>query len=60
MIDPPYGWKFGFPKAVPFYVLTPKDMYEWLEEEGYPKHQIKWAMEHCRMWDEQDDLIEGI
>lgn len=60
MLDPPSGWLYGFPKRIPSYVSTAKDMYEWLKEEGYPEHQITWAMQYCRMWDEQDDLISGI
>ena len=60
MIDPPGGWGYGFPKALPDYVKTPKDVYDWLLEEGYPRHQIEWAMQYTRYWDEQDDLIAGI
>jgi hypothetical protein len=35
MIDPPGGWKYGFPKEVPSPV--PSDMMAWLVSEGYPK-----------------------
>ena len=36
MVDPPGGWRYGFPK------LIPKDqqhrMLEWIIENGYPRH----------------------
>jgi hypothetical protein len=35
-VDPPSGWKYGFPKAW----NGEGDMYEWLVEEGYPQSEI--------------------
>ena len=32
-IDPPEGWKYGFPKLVP---VTVTDLKKWLLNEGYP------------------------
>jgi hypothetical protein len=37
MIDPPSGWRFGFPKELPDNV---KDVMKWLVENGYPKSEI--------------------
>ena len=37
-IDPPSGWKYGFPKAVPD--PQPENMLEWLLEQGYPQKEI--------------------
>ena len=36
-IDPPSGWKYGFPKMIPAGVLDHK---EWLIKNGYPKSEI--------------------
>lgn len=51
MVDPPGGWRYGFPKEIP------KDQFvrteEWLIEQGYPK----WLIEsfggkfRYRMWE---------
>ena len=51
MIDPPSGWKFGFPKPVPD--PTPENMLEWLVEQGYPQKLIDSYGEHfyCRHWE---------
>lgn len=37
MIDPPSGWMFGFPKAIPNDVT---DVNKWLVENGYPQKMI--------------------
>ena len=47
MIDPPRGWKFGFPKELPDDV---KDLRSWLVENGYPENQVDFALKYCRMW----------
>ena len=49
MVDPPGGWKYGFPKE-----YTPKyrqSYADWLAEQGYPKHDIPLAVQHSRWWD---------
>lgn len=38
MIDPPEGWKYGFPKAIP---EDEKDVTKWLIKNGYPEHVVK-------------------
>ena len=37
MVDPPSGWKYGFPKAKPDDVT---DIIAWLLSEGYPQSEI--------------------
>lgn len=37
MIDPPSGWRYGFPKEIPEFV---PDVNAWLIENGYPKKFI--------------------
>ena len=57
MIDPPSGWKFGFPKAVPN--PKPQDMMAWLVSEGYPQKLIDEFGDHfyCRHWEQEIDNI---
>ena len=38
MIDPPSGWKYGFPKEIPEDV---DDTRQWLIDNGYPESEIK-------------------
>ena len=57
MIDPPGGWKYGFPKVVPS--PAPEDLMAWLVSEGYPQEQIDKMGDqfYCRHWEEEDDDI---
>ena len=52
MIDPPSGWRYGFPKALPD--PEPANLTEWLVENGYPKEEIDNLGEYffCRYWEE--------
>lgn len=51
MIDPPAGWKYGFPKAISDDVT---DVIAWLVENGYPQEEIDSLGEHFywREWEE--------
>lgn len=58
MIDPPGGWKYGFPKEFDLDTDDPVELKDWLIENGYPKSQIeKWEeiTNHCRYWYEDKD-----
>jgi hypothetical protein len=48
-IDPPQGWKYGFPKVLPLYV---EDIGKWLVENGYPEKDVEFALSHSRMWED--------
>jgi hypothetical protein len=37
MIDPPSGWKYGFPKEIPEHI---DDTRQWLLDNGYPQSEI--------------------
>ena len=37
MIDPPEGWRYGFPKEIPEHVDNTR---QWLIENGYPEKEI--------------------
>lgn len=43
VIDPPSGWKYGFPKACPkeVYMAGEEAIKAWLIEEGYPPGPTK-------------------
>ena len=52
MIDPPEGWKYGFPKT--FDIKYNQNIKQWLLENGYPQHLIDQGMaKHCRFWEKQ-------
>lgn len=55
MIDPPSGWKYGFPKVLP--EPAPKDFYAWLVSEGYPQSEIDSCGDYffTRQWEEEID-----
>ena len=42
LVDPPYGWKYGFPKELPenYKNYTDNEFNEWLIQNGYPKEEI--------------------
>jgi len=40
MIDPPGGWKYGFPKVVPKTFENWEEQKAWLISEGYPEKEI--------------------
>ena len=48
IVDPPSGWKYGFPKE-----LKPGESYEaLLRKSGYPEKDIDFAMQYTRSWTE--------
>ena len=50
MIDPPSGWKYGFPKE-----LKDGESYETLlRESGYPEGDMELALRYSRQWEEDD------
>jgi hypothetical protein len=57
MIDPPSGWKYGFPKAIPKQFDTWEEQRAWLVSEGYPEKQIDSMGDYfyCRYWEEETD-----
>jgi len=54
MIDPPSGWRYGFPKPIPDDV---KDVEKWLIENGYPKELIDELGDYfyCRYWEKNEE-----
>ena len=61
MVDPPSGWKYGFPKPVheEYYSLENDfDMNRWLVSEGYPQTEIDACGDYffIRTWEEIDTV----
>jgi len=59
MIDPPAGWRYGFPKAYDR-VTDGDDLRVWLLREGYPQAEIDRMGNYfyVRQWEEPD--TEGL
>jgi hypothetical protein len=52
MIDPPSGWRFGFPKPVPEHFFSEGfDLGGWLIECGYPVADVPLATKYSRYWE---------
>lgn len=54
MIDPPGGWKYGFPKVLPDGVT---DINSWFVQNGYPQSEIDKCGKyfHYRTWEENEE-----
>ena len=53
-IDPPSGWKYGFPKILDQEKSKGRTL-EWLVENGYPQFEIDKMKDHfyCRYWEDE-------
>lgn len=53
-IDPPSGWKYGFPKIIPESILkgSQEDFKNWLKDNGYPEKDLDLACKYSKYWDE--------
>ena len=49
-IDPPSGWKYGFPKELPEDIKDIKDFRKWLIKNGYPESEVDFGIKYCRSW----------
>jgi hypothetical protein len=47
-VDPPSGWQYGFP--APYDEKKDGSLQDLFLSKGYPKKDVKWASENCRMW----------
>lgn len=51
IIDPPSGWKYGFPKPIPEEIIYEgSGLEDWLIEQGYPESEIHLA-KYSRYWE---------
>lgn len=51
IVDPPSGWKYGFPMELP----EGKTMRDLLRESDYPEKDIEFALDNIRVWQEDDN-----
>ena len=51
MVDPPSGWRYGFPKELKEGV----SYLDLLRDSGYPEEDIDLALKYCRTWTEGED-----
>jgi len=56
MIDPPSGWKYGFPK--PYDEKKDGHLKTFLKKNGYPTKDIDFALENCRMFYEEIEVMK--
>jgi len=55
IVDPPQGWRYGFPKPCPDFSKANdnKAFEDWLVSEGYPQKLIDEGMsKYCRYWED--------
>jgi hypothetical protein len=45
-MDPPSGWRYGFPKIWNSQV----PVQQWLIDNGYPENDADWAAQYMRCW----------
>ena len=59
IIDPPSGWKYGFPKPIP--EDRRYDSLTWLVEQGYPQEEIDKLGEHFFCWYREipDEIVDN-
>lgn len=50
-VDPPSGWKYGFPKPLP----EGADYAQFLRDSGYPEKDIELALRYSRYWTEDSE-----
>lgn len=55
-IDPPTGWKYGFPMIYDDETDGPMDIF--LRDKGYPEKDIEFALSYMRCWNvEPGDVV---
>lgn len=47
-IDPPSGWRYGFPKVWDPELDT--DISKWLIDSGLPESELEFALNYLRCW----------
>lgn len=56
VIDPPSGWKYGFPKECPDLLTDGKfNLEQWLIDNGYPEKDAKFGASHYRYWQTDEE-----
>ena len=50
MVDPPEGWRYGFPRV---FDPSKKSLTDMLKEVGYPEDLMNLALTYSRYWEEE-------
>lgn len=59
LIDPPSGWRYGFPKVCKS--SKNQSLKDWLIENGYPEYMCtKLNLDHCRYMGEVDEIRQHL
>lgn len=53
MVDPPTGWKYGFPKL--YNEEKDGDFRQFLLNSGYPEKDVDFAMQYIRCWEPESE-----
>ena len=53
MIDPPTGWRYGFP--LPYDEAVDGPMRDFLLRHGYPEQDVDFALQYIRCWPVEDE-----
>lgn len=53
MIDPPEGWRYGFPRS--YDDAKDGSMREFLLRHGYPLKDVDFALQYMRCWQAETD-----
>lgn len=49
IVDPPNGWRYGFPKIMELNI----EYEDLLRSSGYPEEYIPFALKYSRFWEEE-------
>lgn len=68
IVDPPSGWKYGFPKRFTFKPSHPnlpgeeydQELKRWFIDNGYPRADVQLAMRYSRYWQEGDAVLDPL
>ena len=56
MVDPPSGWKYGFPKPIPRNCIgNDMEFRKYLTENGYPDSMLDMASKYSRYWEQEEE-----
>lgn len=49
-VDPPSGWRYGFPRLYDPIKEKGVSMEDFLIHHGYPEDEVDFALKHLRVW----------
>lgn len=58
-VDPPSGWRYGFPCAISEDQRGSGKFEEFLRSKGYPEKDMDLAIQYSRYWEEEIEVAEA-